>query len=120
MTSNFLGIISSESGSAKFTNSLFSTSRLSAVLRLHISYTRDQRQGDPTNRVTAQNSRLGVDASTPDFEVDSELLMWSHTFRMKVKMEGENWKECRALYLEKFCAPTFPMVVHLIPRGKGA
>lgn len=71
MASNFLIIISSESGSAKFTNSLFSTSWLSEVLRLHISYTRDQSQGNPTNRATAQNSRLGGDTSTLDFEVDS-------------------------------------------------
>lgn len=81
MTSNFLGITSSEPGSAKFASSLFSTSWLSAVLRLRISYTRDQRQGDPTNRAAAQNSRLGRDISTLDLAVDSELLIWSHTFR---------------------------------------
>lgn len=34
-------------------------------------------------------------------------------------MKKKRWKEYRAFYLEKFCGPSFPMVIHRNHRSKG-
>lgn len=89
MVVSFLGVITLKCRSARFLRVLTSVTvfylRPSAVLRLRVSYIRDQREGGPT---------LRTHASALNFETDSQLLTWNHTLGSVASLleEGAKWK----------------------------